>query len=370
MPLAEQRGGAELMLLHLLRAQCDPAGGAPGIEYCVAFLEDGPMVEEVRALGVEATVVPAGRLSQPDRLLASHRALHRWFRRRRAGLAMSWMPKAHLYAAPAALLAGIPTVWWQHTIPDRRHRMTRYATTLPARAVLCCSAASAAAQQRIRPGRRCRVVYPAVDLGRFDRDALPGVKDARVALGLDPEARWIGFVGRLQRWKGVHVFVDAAARVQRARPDVRFALVGGQHFSEPDYPALLRARARQQGLGERFRFAGQQSDVRLWMQAMDIGVHASVAPEPFGMVVPEFMALGKPVVAAAAGGPLEVITPGRDGFLTPPRDPEALATTLLALLDDPERAARVGARARERARDFGSGRLARDTGAELRRVVG
>ena len=89
---------------------------------------------------------------------------------------------------------------------------------------------------------------------------------------------------------------------------------------------------------------------------MDIIVHASDR-EPFGIVVIEAMALGKPVVAGAAGGPAEVITPGVDGLLAPFGDAPALAQALLRYLDDPALAARCAQGAALRARDFSASSL-------------
>ena len=76
------------------------------------------------------------------------------------------------------------------------------------------------------------------------------------------------------------------------------------------------------------------------------------------MVVVEAMALGKPVVAGAEGGPREVITDGVDGLLAPYGDPAALAAAVLRYLDDPAFAARIGAAARERAQHFSVERFA------------
>lgn len=111
------------------------------------------------------------------------------------------------------------------------------------------------------------------------------------------------------------------------------------------------------GLGDVVIFAGFQVDASRWMQAMDIIVHASDR-EPFGIVVIEAMALGKPVVAGAAGGPAEVITPGVDGLLAPFGDAKALAQALLRYLDDPALAARCAVGAARRARDFSATRYA------------
>jgi glycosyltransferase involved in cell wall biosynthesis len=83
-------------------------------------------------------------------------------------------------------------------------------------------------------------------------------------------------------------------------------------------------------------------------RALDILVLASIEPEPFGLVVLEAMASGKPVIATKHGGPLEIIEDGRSGDLVPPGDAAALARAIEALIHDPARRARVGALARER----------------------
>jgi len=100
---------------------------------------------------------------------------------------------------------------------------------------------------------------------------------------------------------------------------------------------------------------------------MDVVVHASDR-EPFGIVVVEAMALGKPVVAGAEGGPREIITEGVDGLLAPYEDAEALARQILRYLDDPAFARRMGEAARRRARDFSPEAFVRRMISVLRQV--
>ena len=84
------------------------------------------------------------------------------------------------------------------------------------------------------------------------------------------------------------------------------------------------------------------------MAALDVFSHTSVRPEPFGLVIVEAMATGKPVVAADAGGPREIVTDGATGFLTTPGDASAHARRVCELLTDPARAAQIGQAARTR----------------------
>jgi glycosyltransferase involved in cell wall biosynthesis len=364
MPLAEQRGGSELALRHLVR---ETRGGE--VEWLVVFLEDGPMVEDLRSLGIETTVVPAGRLRQAHRYLRTVVRLARLFRTRRVDLAVGWMAKAHLYSGPAAYLARVPALWYQHGMPGPRGALDRIATLLPARGVLTVSRAAADAQGRLWPRRTGGVVHPGVELERFDPGGLPSPLEARRRLGLPSEGPIVGTVGRLQRWKGIHVLIDALPSVLESHPDARCVIVGGRHELEPDYPSYLEERIDALGVREHVVMAGLRPDVPDWMQAMDVMVHAS-DHEPFGMVVVEAMALGKPVVASDTAGPTEVITDGVDGLLTAYGDAGSLAGAILRYLGDPSFAREVGSAARERARDFSTKRYAETFIATIRDIAG
>lgn len=345
------------MLLHLLRAQAER-----GRLYALAFLEDGPLVGEAARLGHAVHMQAAGRLRDSIQFGRTVLALARWLRRVDVAAVLSWMPKAHLYASLAARLAGVAASWFQHGIPDG-HWLDRWATRLPARSVLCCSRASQRAQDRLSPRRPSHVIYPAVRVDPLVAQQPPA--RARAALGLRPSEPLVGIVARLQRWKGVHVFVDAAARVAAVRADVRFLVVGAPHFSEPQYPGELQEQARRAGIASRIHFAGGQPDAAPWMAACDVVVHASVAPEPFGMVVCEAMALGRVAVASAAGGPLEIVAHGVNGMLFRPGDAEGLAYTILAALQEGPARASMQRAGQERAAQFTPQRLAEAVEARL-----
>jgi glycosyltransferase involved in cell wall biosynthesis len=127
----------------------------------------------------------------------------------------------------------------------------------------------------------------------------------------------------------------------------RFLVVGSSSFGlEPAYAQELRQFAKDAGMEDRVMFLGQRSDMNDLLNACDVVVHASVEPEPWGLVVAEAMAAGRAVVAAAAGGPLEMIEDGRTGLLVPPGDAEALAAAMAALLRQPERRRALGEAAR------------------------
>ncbi|MDQ1910404.1 glycosyltransferase family 4 protein [Paenibacillus sp. GD4] len=364
MPLADLRGGAEIMLLHLLRANRQAAL----IDYSLAFFEDGPLAREAEALGYRVQVFEAGKLRQAGRYARTVKLLYAWLKQEGADAVLSWMSKAHLYAGPAAVLAKVPALWYQHGIAgeDLLEKCYGY---IPSKAVLCPSTAALKHQKRVTPRLSAAVIHPSVDLQAYFRVSHAAMQKTRKELGLPEGKRILGLVARLQRWKGVHTFLDAAAKLARRHEDVHFVVVGGEHYSEPDYPTELRRQAQQAGMESRITFAGHQPDSARWVRAFDVLVHASLE-EPFGMVIIEGMASGKPVIASKAGGPLETITHGVNGLLVPPGDAAGLASSMERLIADPEEYRRLSEAGYMRAQDFGTERLAKEVAALCQTICG
>lgn len=340
------------MLFDLIRH-----GRRPGITWCVVFLEDGPMVAEMRELGVSVDVVPAGRLRNPVAWARAMLGLLRVLRRTQAQIVLSWMTKAHLYGSPAAAMRGVSSVYYQLGTPQRTDPIDRLASLLPGDGVLVVSRWCAHVQAGISRRRPVRVVHPGADLARFDPLRLPPTSEARDQLGIRHDGPIVGIVGRLQHWKGAHVLIDATSRLVKRWPDLMTVIVGGSHATEPKYEHELRARADRFGINDHVVLAGLTTQTPLWMQAMDVVVHAS-RDEPFGIVVLEAMALAKPVVAGAEGGPSEIIEDGATGRLVRFGDAAGLAEAIDAYLRDPPTAARMGEAARCRALEFSSDRFA------------
>ena len=145
----------------------------------------------------------------------------------------------------------------------------------------------------------------------------------------------------------------AAAEVARARPQARFVVVGGSVFGlEPEFLDELKASAAASGLGGRLQFTGFRGDVPRLMAACEVVCHTTRVPEPFGLVIVEAMAQGRPVIATRGGGPSEIIVADDDGLLVAPDDAHALAKAMIALTDAPDRRRRLGDRGRARVRSL------------------
>lgn len=354
MPLAEQRGGGEQMLLDLIQH-----GRNLDINWYAIFLEDGPMVEQIETLGVAVAVFPSGRLREPHRFIQAITAIAAFANQNQLDLLLGWMWKAHLYSGFAAILSGLPSLWYQLEIPNDKNFLKRITNLIPARGVITLTKDGQKAQENVYPHRRTLQVYPGVNIDRFNPEILPTQVEARQQLDLPLDIPLIGIVGRLQRWKGIHTLLEAMPNILQRFPNARCAIVGGKHDLEPDYFDFLKAKISDLNLEDCAIFAGLQQNVPVWMQAMDAIVHAS-DNEPFGIVVVEAMALGKPIVAGAVGGPTEIITPAVNGLLTPYGNSVALANAILRYLDDREFARCIGVSAHSRAQEFSTQHYARN----------
>jgi L-malate glycosyltransferase len=199
-----------------------------------------------------------------------------------------------------------------------------------------------------------QVIANPVDLAAFDGGLDRAA--ARERLSLPADGPVLGVVAQITPWKGQDDAVRIVAQLRRQWPGIRLLLVGSTKFVDEatrhDNRAFLADLERliaELGAGENVAFLGERDDVPGVMAAMDLLLVPSWA-EPFGRVVVEGMAMGVPVAATSVGGPAEIIRPGVDGLLLPPREPEAWSREIAGLLAAPDRLAAMGEAGRGRAR--------------------
>jgi glycosyltransferase involved in cell wall biosynthesis len=166
---------------------------------------------------------------------------------------------------------------------------------------------------------------------------------------IDPGDVLVGMVGRVTRWKGQSVFAQMAKLLLQRNPRLKFVAVGGVFDTESFYMEQFKGEVRRLGIERNFIIEDFRPDMPDVFAALDIFVLPSTLPEPFGLVVIEAMASGKPVVATAPGGPSETIIQGETGYLVAPSDPEGTAAAVERLLADPQLRERMGAAGRKRA---------------------
>jgi glycosyltransferase involved in cell wall biosynthesis len=161
----------------------------------------------------------------------------------------------------------------------------------------------------------------------------------------------VGLVGRISPWKGQHIFVQAAAKVHRYFPEARFIIIGSVLFGEHEYESRVHNLSETLGIADIIEFAGFRRDVAIRIAELDIVVHASTIGEPFGQVIIEGMAAGKPIVATDGGGVPEIVVNGETGLLVPMSDSDAMAEAICRLLANPKLAIRLGQSGRQRVCD-------------------
>lgn len=152
----------------------------------------------------------------------------------------------------------------------------------------------------------------------------------------------IGIFGRVTGWKGQKQFLRAAIQVLPRFPSLRVYIVGDSSDGDPKYIEECREIARSTPFADRIEFVGLVNDVSGYYMKCTLVVHASIEPEPFGMVLIEAMAHARPVVASTLGAAPEIVDEGVDGFLVKPTDITLMADRIYTLLADPELATRMG----------------------------
>jgi glycosyltransferase involved in cell wall biosynthesis len=340
--------GGEIALLRLLP-------NLDGVNPHVILAEDGDLVGQMHLAGISTEVLPIAARARdlhrdevkgggiPTQIAAATAAyvvkLARRLRQLQPDLVHANSLKSGVYGGLAAQLAGIPMVWHvrDRIAEDYMPRaavvliraMTRHLPAL----VLANSRSTMATLRRPERSRTRYAVIPDTlgEVPRVER--------------LNDKPLTYGVVGRLSPWKGQDIFLRAFAYAFPAG-DERALLVGSALFGEDQYADELSALAHELGIADRVELRGHRPDVWRELAGIDVLVHSSVIPEPFGQVILEGMAAGVPVIAADAGGPGEILQDNETGVLYRPGDVTALADAMLRLRDR-ELRQRLSAQARE-----------------------
>lgn len=335
-----EEAGIAVARVHTPRWERGPASPAASAER----LQSGKLAETMRSSPGRAriwrTAGGARRLARDEVPVAL--ALRRILRSFRPHLVhLNDVLPLNRPGAMASRSAGLPVVCHCRSFDTATPAEIRWLLPGVDGMIFISQAIAAAHLAAMPPLRHYAIIPNAVDLadyaGPVDRAAV------RAALGVPIDAPLLVMAGRISPWKGQHVFVEALARVRETHPAVHGVIVGlAEEADGPGYASRVQAQAEALGLGPYLHLAGFRSDMPQVLGAADVVVHCSVKPEPFGRVIIEGMAAGRPVAASALGGAAEIISDGVDGLLTPAGDAAALAAALDRLLADPLERQRLG----------------------------
>jgi glycosyltransferase involved in cell wall biosynthesis len=336
---------------------------------------DGPLVECLRTATIETHILPLApniasmkkdtlgiftllRIRELFTVFNYARHLARFIRERNIDLIHTNSLKADIIGGIAGRFARCPVVWHVRDrveddyLPATVVRLFRFlCRVIPAYVI----ANSAATLRTLHLGTRhhSSSIPSGVDLDLKTIVVHDGAQSTTPSGGghSDPGIFRIGLIGRISPWKGQHIFLQAADQVHRRYPQARFVIIGAALFGEDGYDRRVRQLSAQLGLEQVVEFAGFRPDVRRAVAELDLVVHASTTGEPFGQVIIEGMAAGKPVVATNGGGVPEIVEDGQTGILVPMGDASAMAEAICRVLADPAQAKAMGARARQRVMD-------------------
>ncbi len=383
-------GGAERALLDVIASL---RTARPDWPLTLIAAASGDLIEEVRALGADVSVVEFPRslavvgdaglggpqasyrrsLGLAGRLSAAAPAVILYRRRLRRAIAGAAPDLVHTNGFKMHVLGAwesprnVPVLWHIHDFVRMRPMMSRLLRTHARRcAAIVANSHSVADDVRSVVGRRPPIftVYNAIDLARFapggpllDLDRLAGMPP------LGGNGVRVGIVATMARWKGHETFLRALAMLPASAP-IRAYVIGGPRYETAGSQytiAELRALAVQLGVADRVGFTGFVNAAAPAMRALDVVVHASTQPEPFGLVIAEAMACGRAVIASGAGGAAEIIEDGVDALAHRPGDAAALARLIALLAGDAALRRRLGqAAVLASARRFARARLAAD----------
>jgi glycosyltransferase involved in cell wall biosynthesis len=349
-------GGAELCLLDVAEHFRETS--------LVALMEDGPLRGALERRGVRVTILARGRsLQQVKRessvpgvaavgaVLGAAQEVARLARG--YDLVYANSQKAFIVACASAAFARRPVLWHLHDILDSKVfsrvniGVDVFLANHVASRVIANSQATANALVA-RGGTRARidVVYNGLDPAVADAVTAADAAAMRASLGLGA-GPVLGLFGRLAPWKGQDVAIRALALLGDQHANVQLVIVGDALFGEESYAAEVRALVDSLGLTSRVHFLGFRTDVPVLMRAVDVLVHTSTAPEPFGRVIAEGMLAERAVIATAGGGASEIVRAGVTAWQVAPNDPAALAAAIRDVLASPARAREIAAAGRK-----------------------
>ncbi len=303
----------------------------------------GPLVGPLERLGARHIALPLGRKS-PAAIWRNAAALARLVRAEGVGIVHARSRAPAWAALLAARRTGAHLVTTYHGAYNEGWPGKRFYNSVMARGERVIAISGFIAEHvRARHGTdpaRLRVIPRGVDERRFDPEAAaPRAAALREAWNLPAGRPVVMLPGRLTRWKGQTVLLDAVARL----PGNALALLVG----DGGLRRALEARIGELGLGDRARLCGHVEDMPAALLLADVVVHASTDPEAFGRTVIEAQAMARPVIASDLGAPRETVEEGVTGWRVEPGNPAALAAAIARALALPagERAA-MGDRAR------------------------
>jgi glycosyltransferase involved in cell wall biosynthesis len=312
--------------------------------FTVGFFAENPYVQRYRDLGVGVEVMP----TVPPRkngLFLTRKAIN-WYNREYIfeKYLFSYIDKSKFNIIlmnnsifeskifiKVANRINIPIVVWERGLSKYSPEQIKTTERIDASVAMSEAILENMREQKFK-SKIMQRIYDGIDPALFKGPFDPVVIKRELKIPVDSKV--IGIVGNVRVWKGQKYFIEAFKFLATKYPDLYGLIIGGWSEWDHEYLRTLRQAVEDAGLTDRVRFLGYRKDTPALLSIMNIFVHASIEPEPFGMVLPEAMAAKVPVIATRFGGPLEIFDAGGCGALVPPEDGRAIADECIKYFSD------------------------------------
>jgi len=320
-----------------------------GIKPIVVLPEEGPLTTLLREADIEIFISPVIKLSRslfsplnliklPFQIFSSLRLLNKKLTLYKIDLIHS-NTLAVLLGAFYAKWKRIKHIWHVHEIiekPNFANKLYRFLVNSLSSKVVFNSKASLESLVRNNQNLKAKssIIYNGIEKPSKSYD-LDEINDFRAKeMNLASDALVIGMVGRISRWKGQVLLLGAFEKLQKEKPKVHLLIVGAPPPGQDHYLSDLKNDIVSKGLEDKVQIYPFTTKIWKYWSSIDIAVVPSTEPEPFGLVAIEAMLIGKPVIAAAHGGLIEIIEHKKTGWLFKPNDTNDLYSALKHLIEN------------------------------------
>ncbi len=359
---ASEIGGAEIFLLRFLER-------LDKIKYIPQFLllqKWGSLSDELSKRGYQITNVSMdfstwrkgqSKFNTLELVILGIRSIPQLFqvlfrlKRMKVDIIQTSCNKSHIFGTILGFLTGIPVLWTLHDFISKEHfsfplRKLLVSFSFFADRIIAFS--DAANRKFVCEGaasEKIVTIHHGIDADSFRGEAAGNIRNE---LGISEKKKIVTVIGRISYWKGQEYLIKGIPKIIEQFPDSIFLFIGDTLFGERAVKQKLEELIRYEGLKDYCIMTGWRKDIPDILKETDILVHTSSKPEPFGLVLLEGMAMGKPIVATDAGGVPEIIVNGATGILVKPADSSAIAEAVIYLLSNTEEAKKMGKAGQER----------------------
>jgi len=348
---ATTTGGIGLLLLYLAKHL-----DKKKFDVTVAFGPGYMLDEEFFKEGISVYTISISRKIAPFSIVKGFLQIYRLIKEKRFDIVHSHTSVGGLIGRIAGKLAGVPVVIWSihgFASHEGQNRFKKYFFLLIEKLLdkftdhyVAVSEAlkKEGIQNRILTSNKITVIHNGIELRNYNKNF--NVIQKKKELGIEMSRTIIGTVTRFEPQKAIHDFLVSVSYVKKTYPDIKVVIAGDGPLRRE-----IEKLINDLKLNDNITLLGWRNDVPEILAVLDIFCQSSLW-EGCPMVLLEAMAVGKPIIATDVGGVKEIVEDDNTGILVPPADPKAMGDAIVKLINNKEKAIKMGMNGRKRAESF------------------